>query len=69
MVQKWHDELVNTHKIRAERFVVLFATAEPEMAGGYINLWAVPPGQPLPDPNADEEKEPSDIVQDPKRRP
>ena len=63
LVQKWRDELINTHKIRPERFIVLFATGD---TGNYIQLWAVPPGQPLPDPNADEE-DPSDVVQDPKR--
>lgn len=66
LVQKWREELLNTHKIRADRFIVLFATDD---TGNYIRLWAVPPGQPLPDPNADEEEEPSDVVQDPKRRP
>lgn len=66
LVQKWREELINTHKIRPERFIVLFTTND---SGNYVQLWAVPPGQPLPDPNADEEEEPSDVVQDPKRRP
>jgi len=66
LVQKWREELINTHKIRPDRFIVLFATSD---TGNYVQLWAVPPGQPLPDPNADEEEEPSDVVQDPKRRP
>ena len=68
MVQKWREDLINTHKIRPERFIVLFTTNPPELARSYINLWAVPPGQPLPDPNAEEE-EPSDVVKDPERRP
>ena len=67
MVQKWREELINTHKIRPDRFIVLFATGD---TGNYIQLWAVPPGQPLPDPNADDEEEkPSDVVKDPERRP
>lgn len=66
LVQKWREELINTHKIRPERFVVLFATSD---TGNYVKLWAVPPGQPLPDPNADEKEEkPSDVVKDPQRR-
>ena len=66
LVQKWREELINTHKIRPDRFIVLFATSD---TGNYIQLWAVPPGQPLPDPNADEEEKSSDVVQDPQRRP
>lgn len=66
MVQKWREELINTHKIRPDRFIVLFATSD---TGNYIQLWAVPPGQPLPDPNADKEDEPSDVVKDAERRP
>jgi len=71
MVQKWREELINTHKIRADRFIVLFATTDPERAGNSIDLWAVQPGLPFPDPNdADEgEEKLSDVVQDPKRRP
>ncbi|HEX5964541.1 MAG TPA: hypothetical protein VFY51_01370 [Pyrinomonadaceae bacterium] len=70
MVQKWREELTNTHKIRADRFIVLFSTTDPERAGNSIDLWAVQPGLPFPDPNDDkEEEESSDVVQDPKRRP
>ena len=69
MVQKWREELINTHKIRSERFIVLFTTAPPELAGGYINLWAVPPGQPLPGPDDEPEHDPSNVVKDPERRP
>jgi len=69
MVQKWREELTNTHKIRSERFIVLFTTAGPEEAGGYINLWAVPPGQPLPGPDDEPENDPSKVVKDPERRP
>jgi hypothetical protein len=66
LVQKWREELINTHKILPDRFIVLFATGD---TGNYIQLWAMPPGQPLPEPDKEEEEEPSDVVQDPKRRP
>ena len=69
MVQRWREELINTHKIRPERFIVLFTTTPPELAGGYINLWAVPPGQPLPGPDDEPDNEPSNVVKDPERRP
>ena len=55
LVQKWRDELTNTHKINPERFIVLFHTSS-DLAGNYLDLWIVPPGQPLPDPNADEKE-------------
>ena len=69
LVEKWREELTNTHKIHPDRFVVLFKTTDPESSGDYIDIWAVPPGQPLPDPDADEDEDPSDVVQDSKRRP
>ena len=56
VVQKWRDELINTHKISPDRFIVLFATTPADRAGNYLDIWAMPPGQPLPDPNADEEE-------------
>lgn len=66
MVQKWREELITTHKIRPERFIVLFSTSD---TGNYVQLWAVPPGQPLPKPDDDEKEEkPSDVVKDPQRR-
>ena len=56
LVEKWRDELTKTHKINPDRFIVLFTTSK-DLAGNYLDLWINPPGQPLPDPNADEEKE------------
>ena len=41
MVQRWREELINNHKIRADRFIVLFATTDPERGGNSIDLWAV----------------------------
>ncbi len=67
LMQKWRDDLV-THKIRPDRFIVVFTTALPDEGGGYFDLWVVPPGEPFPDPD-EEEDEPSDVVQDPERRP
>ena len=55
LVEKWRQELITTHKIRPDRFIVLFTSA-PE-SSAYIQIWAMPPGQPLPDPNAEEEEE------------
>jgi hypothetical protein len=56
LVEKWREELTKTHKINPDRFVVLFYTSQ-EAFGNYLDLWIVPPGQPLPDPNAEEKKE------------
>jgi hypothetical protein len=56
LVEKWRDELTKTHKINPDRFIVLFTTSK-DLAGNYLDLWINPPGQPLPDPNAEEEKE------------
>jgi hypothetical protein len=54
LVEKWRLELTITHKISAERLIILFTTA-PEH-GSSVGLWIVPKGQPLPDPKADEEE-------------
>ena len=69
LVQKWRDELTSAHKIQADRFVVVFITNPPELAGNYLHIWIVPPGQPFPDPDDEPGDEPSDVVQDPERRP
>jgi hypothetical protein len=69
MIQKWREELTNTHKIRADRFIVVFTTAAPDEGGNYVEVWAIAPGQPFPDPDDEPEGEPSDVVQDPERRP
>lgn len=65
LVQKWHEELINTHKIKPERFVVLFATSPSDEVityGNFIAVWVVPPGEPLPDPNAKYEEEVVDEI-------
>jgi hypothetical protein len=54
LVEKWRLELTNTHKISADRFIVVFAPPR-EFGGNELNLWVVPQGQPLPDPNESEE--------------
>ena len=59
LVEKWRVELANTHKIGADRFIVLFTTGgvyEPS----HLSLWIVPKGQPLPDPKEEEEEEPEE---------
>src|SRR5215207_612018 len=50
LVEKWQLELAKTHKIGADRFIVWFTPAG-EYEGSHLNLWIVPRGQPLPDPN------------------
>jgi len=56
LVEKWRDELIKTHKINPDRFIVLFTTTK-DLTCNYFDVWINPPGQPLPDPNADEENE------------
>ncbi|HEX7330729.1 MAG TPA: hypothetical protein VF290_04470 [Pyrinomonadaceae bacterium] len=58
LVEKWRLELTNTHKIAAERFIVVFAPPL-EFDANRMSLWVVPKGQPLPDPNETEEDNPS----------
>lgn len=53
LVEKWRVELANTHKIGADRFIIVFTTA-PEFVAGSLGVWIVPKGQPLPNPNEDE---------------
>ena len=54
LVEKWRLELANTHKISADRFIVVFAPPR-EFEANQLSLWVVPKGQPLPDPNESEE--------------
>ena len=56
LVEKWRLELANTHKIGADRFIVVFAPPR-EFDSNQLNLWIVPKGQPLPDPNESEEED------------
>jgi hypothetical protein len=56
LVEKWRTKLANTHKIFADRFVVLFTTA-PEDYSSHLRIWIVPKGQPLPDPHEEEKFE------------
>ena len=48
VVEKWRIELANTHKIGADRFVVIFTTG-PASEPSHLSLWIVPKGHPLPD--------------------
>ena len=56
LVEKWRLDLANTHKISADRFIVVFAPAR-EFEASQLSLWVVPKEQPLPDPNEDEEED------------
>lgn len=63
MVEKWREELIKTHKIQPERFIVLFVEGPPDNSYNYLDLWVMPPGQPLPNPNDDEEEGDEDAVE------
>ncbi|HEX7774593.1 MAG TPA: hypothetical protein VF435_19375, partial [Pyrinomonadaceae bacterium] len=54
LVEKWRLELTNTHKVSADRFIVVFASQQ-EFVANPMSLWIVPRGQPLPDPNQSED--------------
>ena len=56
LIEKWRTELINTHKIAADRLIVVFTTAD-EYSPTQLSLWIVPKGAPLPDPHADEQAE------------
>jgi hypothetical protein len=53
LVEKWRTRFANTHKIFADRFVVLFTTA-PEFHTSHLRIWIVPKGHALPDPHEKE---------------
>lgn len=59
LMEKWRLDLTNTHKVSADRFIVVFAPA-PEFPANQLSLWVVPEGQPLPDPNESEEESEKD---------
>jgi hypothetical protein len=56
LVEKWRLELANTHKVSADRLIIVF-TPTREFEGNQLSLWVVPKGQPLPDPNESEEED------------
>lgn len=56
LMEKWKSELAAKHKIPLNRVVVLFANAQ-EYHMPSLEIWVVPPGQPLPNPNASTEGE------------
>jgi hypothetical protein len=55
LVEKWKIELAHTHKIDGARVVILFTTSS-DFLGSHVDAWLVPPNQPLPDPNAPNQK-------------
>ena len=60
LVEKWRADLASAHKIGPDRLIIVF-TSEPY--SGYLSLWIVPKGAPLPNPNKEtEEEEPADAV-------
>jgi hypothetical protein len=68
-VEKWQLELAKTHKIGLDRFIVWFTPAG-KFEGSHLQLWIVPRGQPLPNPNRDEAvPEEEDLQEPPKKSP
>ncbi len=64
LIEKWRIDLTTTHKIRSDRIIIIFLPGT-ETAANSINVWFVPKGQPLPDPNEEaeeEEPEPSAVA-------
>jgi hypothetical protein len=57
VVEKWRHDFINTHKMSADRLIVVFVPAR-EFDNTQLDLWIVPKGQPLPDPN----EEPKDLM-------
>ena len=69
LVDKWKNELAAKHKFGPDRIVLLYSKA-PLYHASSLEIWVVPPGQPLPNPDAEpEEEKPSDVVKDAERRP
>ena len=56
LVEKWKSEIATKNQNRQDRVVVLFGKAQ-EYHRSSLEIWMVPPGQPLPDPNAPPEEE------------
>ncbi|HEU4714151.1 MAG TPA: hypothetical protein VFS76_21465 [Pyrinomonadaceae bacterium] len=51
LIEKWKIDIAAKNQNRQDRVVVLFGKAQ-EYHRSSIEIWVVPPGQPLPDPNA-----------------
>ena len=56
LVEKWKMELAEKHKIKQDRFIVLFVSVLRD-SGNSLETWIVPAGASLPDPNADVSEE------------
>ena len=65
LIEKWRLDLTTTHKIRNDRLIVIFLPGT-EKSSNSISLWLVPKGQPLPDPNEEDEEEAGEEADDPK---
>ena len=63
IVEKWRTELTATHKIRNDRFIVIFLPGT-ESNSNSIRVWFVPKGAALPDPNKVEEEVVTDKEED-----
>ena len=67
LVDKWKSELAAKHKIGPDRVVVLYTRAR-EYFVGSVEVWVVPQGRPLPNPDGEPEPA-SDVVKNPESRP
>ncbi|HEU0251483.1 MAG TPA: hypothetical protein VFR12_00540, partial [Pyrinomonadaceae bacterium] len=67
LVEKWRVDLTTTHKIRNDRIIILFLPGT-ETNANSINVRFVPKGQPLPDPNEEEEEEAPEVDPKPAQR-
>jgi len=54
LVEKWRVDLANSHKIGADRFIIVYVSS-PDVINR-LSLWIVPKGAPLPNSNEDEEE-------------
>lgn len=67
LVDKWKNDLTSKHQIVPDRVVLLYSKAE-EGRLASLEVWVVPRGQPLPNPEPEEDK-PSKVVEYAHRRP
>ena len=65
LVDKWKNDLTSKHQIVPDRVVLLYSKAE-EGRRASVEVWVVPRGQPLPNP---EDEQPSNVIKDTQRRP
>ena len=60
LVQKWRDEVTNAHEIQQTAHRRRHQTER--LAGNYLHILIVPPGQPFPDPMTNPGTNPQEVV-------